>query len=262
VPTGEALRLLGSSESLPRLKDLCLILNTTTAEMIRGLVDTPLAGRLESLWMYVLAPDLLGVLEVLPASPAFTSLSNLSVVSLLESQHVRRLAHCTNLPALRELTLQGGGIGVDWVDDLFGSLLWQRLTGFTLNVAMGDELAHRLVDLLPGSSLRRLGLTYCGLTGAVVQALVSLPSCGAMEDLSLAGNPLGAGSGGALASCPHLAQLRTLDVYSCGLGEDDALALAASPHAANLQRLRLYEPHLPQQIRKMLRKRFVAGFDE
>jgi uncharacterized protein (TIGR02996 family) len=260
VPTGEALRLLGTSESLPRLKNLWLILETT-AEMFRGLANTPLAGRLDSLWMHVLAPSLLGVLEVLTASPAFTSLSELSVISLLESQHVRRLAHSANLPALRELTLQGGGIGADWLDELFGSPLWQRLTGLTLHVAMGDAFAQRLVHLFPDSGLRRMGLTYCGLTAVVVQALVGLPAWGELEELSLAGNPLGAGSGSALASCPHLAQLRALDVYGCGLGEDDALALAASPHAANLQRLRLYEPHLPQRIRRTLKKRFGAGFD-
>jgi uncharacterized protein (TIGR02996 family) len=259
-PTAESLHVLGSSANLPRLTRFTLVLDVS-AEVLAGLVGTPLAARLNYLSMHVIGNDLPGVLELLTTAPAFPALTGLGLMCPLQGEEMQHLAHSLNLPALRTLHLYSGSDGPRCCNALLGSPLWDRLTGFTVNHGgLGDEWAQRIIDGLPDGKLQTLGLTSSGLTCASVQRLIALSNWGELEDLRLSGNSLGEGAGSALAGSPHLARLRSLSLSSCKLGEDDARDLAASPHAGNLRRLGLFESGLSQQTRQLLKKRFGGAF--
>jgi uncharacterized protein (TIGR02996 family) len=254
LPTGESMRQLGSSPNLPRLATLNLVVDVS-AGILAGLVGTPLARRLAELEMDVWEEDMPGVLDLLVGSRAFPALSGLVLGCPLSVEGMRRLAHSPNLPALRWLCLDG--VDGPCAAVLLNSPLWGRLTGLYLQ-ALDAEAGELVIGALPRSRLTSLGMVIGGLTGAHVEALVGLPSWGALEELNLNGNILGAASGVALAGSPHLGRLTTLALSGCSLGEAGGLALAASPYAHNLRQLWLVDG--PLSARRALKQRFGGAF--
>jgi uncharacterized protein (TIGR02996 family) len=255
--TAEALARLGSSPHLPRLRGLCLPLDS--AEILAGLAGTPLAGRLETLWLSLHPVEAPAVVRLLTDAPRFAALRHLWL--RLDDDQMEALVNSPHLPALERLNIPGQiHLGTRGVTSLVRSPLWRRLTDLALATAHGDVAVRPAIQALPQSRLRRLSLAMGGLTTATVTALAGLPSWGQLQELSLAGNHLGDAGIVALASVPHLAQLRRLDIAHCHVGLAGAQALAASPYAANLEKVQAHEYWMDSQARRVLRKRFGAGF--
>jgi hypothetical protein len=261
MPKADTLRALGNAPGLGRLTrlDLCF---TMPAAPIVGLVDTPLAARLRSLYIIdIVQQQGEALVDVLVAEPRFPALEQLGLNGgNLGNEGLLRLARTPNLPALRELTTgHDRAIGPPGVTGLLGSPLWTRLTSLQLShCSLTADTVAELVAALPNGQLRELSLNYSGLTGDAIAAFNAAPSWGKLETLSLDGNEPGDEALAALVQSPHLAGLERLDLRGCGVGDATARALAAVGPWNALRRLTLLEHELSPEARQALRQRFGA----
>jgi uncharacterized protein (TIGR02996 family) len=189
--------------------------DAVTAEEVRSLAASPLAGRLKVLSLR--EPDMGAEgLRVLVEALAFTRLEELSI----ESDEMDTAA----FPALA------------------AAPVLQRLISLELScVGADDALALDLARSVQLSSLRRLGLSYNKIGPDGAKALAGSPLCRSLTRLDLSGNPLGDRGLKKLLRSPHLGSLRRLELWQCGVTRDGAKALLASPHLDQLSCLQLGE---------------------
>jgi uncharacterized protein (TIGR02996 family) len=200
---------------------------------LRALHGSPLAGRLESLWVSDadLGP---GGLRILCAADLLTALREL-VISQGRSPTVhpadlaRMLAGAPLLPRLHTLALR--------------------------NSELRDEGAIALARA-PAGSLRRLELSRCGIGDAGALALADSALCASVTDLDFTFNPISVHGLTALAASPRLDRLRSLDVaYCCALPQQAVDGLLASSHLDRLAYLGLRGNEIEPQAFAALRVR-------
>jgi uncharacterized protein (TIGR02996 family) len=157
----------------------------------------------QELWALLDAPHLLGVTalilrqrglgnqaaEALVVSPSAARLRTLDLYdSGLDRIEFRRLARCPFLAGLTTLVLGGNG-----------------------------ELGNEGMETIRGpdcrfNELRRLHLSFTGVTNAGAAALAGASCLGRLQDLNLRGNTIDDAGARALANSPHLAGLARLNL--------------------------------------------------
>lgn len=116
------------------------------------------------------------------------------------------IAPCLAASTLEEVGLTGGDLSYEAVDALLGDG-HERLSRLDLGSnQLFDEGVRRLVRCrLP--ALRRLDLSYNGITHMGASALAEAPWVSGLEELTLDGNALGDAGYTALVQSPHLGEL-------------------------------------------------------
>jgi uncharacterized protein (TIGR02996 family) len=166
----------------------------------------------------------------------------------LGAAELRALAPCASLPNLRELRLEGQGLG----DAAAGVLATWPSSGVLTTLSLrynpiGDAGAAALAGAgaLSGLTTLRLDQSYAPnaqnpLTAVGVLALLRAAHLSRLRTLTLSRNAIGGDGLEAIANCPGLERCTTLDLSYCGVGEDGVVALARSRYARNLTSLNLH----------------------
>jgi uncharacterized protein (TIGR02996 family) len=246
----EALDLLASWPGLRRLTQLDLgnanlgregrsLDNNLGPGWVRRLLGSPHLGALTTLSLQGSdQPD--ADAAFVANCPRLDSVTHLSAVNCgLTADGVRALAEARGLPALRRLSVGWNSFGDEGNALLAASPLLARLDTLDVNsTQFGARAAAALAASPHLGRLRRLDLTQCRVGPEEARAVASA-QFGALAELRLFSDPIGAEGMAALARSPHLAGLRLLDLTQCYTGPNGAKALAASPHLAGLRWLNL-----------------------
>ncbi|HVS02792.1 MAG TPA: protein kinase [Thermoanaerobaculia bacterium] len=206
----EGLELLVASRRFENLEGLDLAGNGIGAGGAMVLASAPLARRLRRL---DISDDLLGDpgLAALLGAPQLAGLAALRVAhNGITAGGAALLAGA--LPQLAALDLSGNQLGQD-----------------------GAEALSTALERMRAQQLQARG---CGLTGTGAAALLR-GARGSLQELDLAGNPLGGEGVAQLTSAAELAAVRLLDLSDTGCGPAGTRALAACGSLGAMRELRL-----------------------
>jgi Leucine-rich repeat (LRR) protein len=235
--TAEGIRHLLTSEELPGLRTLSLMLRPEEWESLRDIPTT----RLTTLSVHGNTDFYLGTagiasLAQLPWLAALTTLT-IGPNHQIGSEGTKALAASPYLSRLENLTLYHNYVGNDGVAALAASPHLAQLKTLILNSNEIDNAG--MVALASSPYLTRLeslslGSNKIGAKG--VATLVASPNAATLRHLDLSGNYyIGAEGGGYILVSPHLHNLKTLHLGGAGLHEfeeewvDQGMVIGSSP---------------------------------
>jgi uncharacterized protein (TIGR02996 family) len=258
APEAEA---LGGGE-LPLLHELRLHPHRVSANGLRCLARTPLAGRLDTLSIYTGGTNGIG-----PGGAAALAAGSLDGLRSLDLQGeglgdagAEALGAAAWLGRLRHLNLLSNNIGARGARALLHGPRALPLASVLLAnnpLGIGGAAVVAGAPSLPGA--RELHLHGCGIGPAGAAVLAGSPGVAGLTTLYLYGNRLGCAGVEALASSPHLANLTTLYLGQNDVRDAGARALLASPHLRRLRTLSLHGNPIREGVRQALRERFGRG---
>lgn len=233
---------LGRSEHAANLTELAFSHDGIDANGLRGLVESPLFGRLESLELgdNVVVAELL--IDALGAADEPGHLRRLAFPSCRITRH--DAANLFDLPVLQDLDhldLSDNRLNADGIEALAESRVTRGLRVLNLKATRPGVTGVRALTAEKSrlARLRSLDLSRNGLGPVAVELLAGSAGLRKLRVLNLSENPVGDAGAAALADSRHLAELLELDLSDAEVGDAGAVALAESPHLEHLLRLNL-----------------------
>jgi uncharacterized protein (TIGR02996 family) len=222
------------SDLLPRIRGL-VVQGQLDAAVLCALLTSPGLKKLTGLTLegYLTAEAIEPVLS--GCLPKLESLNLDAEGSILNTEHVEKLADARWASSLRHLNLNGHVIKVGGAEAIAHSKRLKGLLSLSLKrCGVGLAGTQAIADSKNLPNLRTLDLRSNRLTDNAARALAASKGLPALRELFLGMNDFGPDAARALADWPGLARLRLLHFFACRIGDEGAIALAESPHIANL----------------------------